>query len=207
MPAAGDSCLAALVRPQPGGAQELAVVGTPVYDGVGIAGGDASIRADTGEIPRIGPRTWNGGAAMIVLRGATEGDLGGMEGLLEGARLPTVGVGEALGAFVVAEADGVVVGVAGLEVHGRDGLLRSVVVAPSLQQAGLGRRLTERVLAEARRSGLRRVYLLTETAADYFTRYGFRPIAREDASTEVQGSVEFREACPASAVAMVLELE
>jgi N-acetylglutamate synthase-like GNAT family acetyltransferase len=144
---------------------------------------------------------------MIVLRGATEGDLAGMEGLLEGAGLPTAGVVKALDRFVVAEVAGEVVGVAGLEVHGRDGVLRSVAVAPSLQHAGLGRRLTERVLDDAHRAGLRRVYLLTETAADYFPRFGFRPIAREGASPEVQGSVEFREVCPASAVAMVLELE
>jgi amino-acid N-acetyltransferase len=144
---------------------------------------------------------------MMVLRGAREGDLARMEELLDGVGLPTVGVAQALGGFVVVEVDGAVVGVAGLEVHGRDGVLRSVAVAPSVQHAGLGRRLTERMLDDARRAGLRRVYLLTETAADYFPRFGFRRIAREDASAEVRGSVEFREACPASAVAMALELE
>jgi amino-acid N-acetyltransferase len=143
----------------------------------------------------------------IDLRKARLEDLEVVEGLLEGAGLPTAGVAEALGRFVVMESAGEVVGVAGLEVHGRDGVLRSVAVASSFQRAGLGRRLTERVVEDARRAGLRRVYLLTETAADYFPRYGFRRIAREDASPEVQGSVEFREACPASAVAMALELE
>jgi amino-acid N-acetyltransferase len=144
---------------------------------------------------------------MIELRTATEGDLAAVKALLERVGLPTAGVVEGLARFVVAEAAGGLVGVAGMEVHGRDGVLRSVAVAPSLQQAGLGRRLTERVLDDARREGLRRVYLLTETAADYFPRYGFRRIARADASPEVQRSVEFREACPASAVAMALELE
>lgn len=97
-------------------------------------------------------------------------------------------------------------GVAGLEVHGSDGVLRSVAVAPALRGQGLGARLTDRVLEVARSEGLNRVYLLTTTAEEYFPRHGFRRIQRSDASAAVQRSVEFREACPASAVAMVLEL-
>lgn len=50
------------------------------------------------------------------------------------------------------------------------------------------------------------LYLLTTMAERYSPRYGFRRIAREDVSAEVQRSVEFRVACPASAVAMLREL-
>ena len=67
--------------------------------------------------------------------------------------------------------------------------------------------MTERVLESARAAGLRRLYLLTTTAEDYFPRHGFRPVPRESASPEVRSSVEFRDACPASAVAMVRDLE
>lgn len=109
--------------------------------------------------------------------------------------------------FFVAAADGRLVGVAGLEIHGRDGVLRSVAVDPVVRGAGLGGRLTAAVLEAAQKAALRRVYLLTTTAEDYFPRHGFRRIARQDASPEMQESVEFREACPASAVAMVLDLE
>jgi len=142
-----------------------------------------------------------------VLRPATSADLDAVERLLEAEGLPVAGVSAALEGFVVAEAAGELVGVAGLERHGGDGVLRSVAVAPSFRSKGLGGRLTERVLDAAAGSGIRRVYLLTTTAADYFPRYGFRRIAREDASPGVQESVEFVEVCPASAVAMVLELE
>nr|NIP60748.1 GNAT family N-acetyltransferase [Gemmatimonadota bacterium]NIR77456.1 GNAT family N-acetyltransferase [Gemmatimonadota bacterium]NIT85980.1 GNAT family N-acetyltransferase [Gemmatimonadota bacterium]NIU29800.1 GNAT family N-acetyltransferase [Gemmatimonadota bacterium]NIU34822.1 GNAT family N-acetyltransferase [Gemmatimonadota bacterium] len=109
--------------------------------------------------------------------------------------------------FVVAEAAGRLVGVAGLEVHGRDGVLRSVVVSPDLRGRGVGARLTRWVLDSAREIGLRRLYLLTTTAEDYFPRHGFRPVERSETPPEVQESVEFREACPGSAVAMVLRLE
>jgi N-acetylglutamate synthase-like GNAT family acetyltransferase len=142
-----------------------------------------------------------------VLRSATSSDLSAVLRLIEAAGLPAAGVAEHLTGFVVAESGGRLEGVAGLEVHGHDGVLRSVAVDPSSRGRGLGRRLTERVLASARAAGLRRLYLLTTTAEGWFPRYGFRPIAREDASAAVRASVEFREACPASAVAMVLDLD
>lgn len=144
---------------------------------------------------------------MTVVRRARPDDLASVEALLEAAALPTAGVAAPLSGFVVAEQAGEVVGVAGLEVHEGDGVLRSVVVSPALRGTGLGARLTERVLADAVHARLRRLYLLTTTAADYFPRYGFQRIARGDASPAIQRSVEFREACPASAVAMVLDLD
>ncbi|NIP78167.1 MAG: GNAT family N-acetyltransferase [Gemmatimonadetes bacterium] len=142
-----------------------------------------------------------------TLRPMTGADLPAVERLLESEGLPTVGVAEWLEQFVVAERDGRIEGVAGLEVHDGDGVLRSVAVARASRSRGLGARLTSTALASARRSGLRRVYLLTTTAVDYFPRHGFRRIDRAEASPAVRASVEFREACPDSAVAMVLELE
>jgi N-acetylglutamate synthase-like GNAT family acetyltransferase len=143
----------------------------------------------------------------LTLREAVAADLDAVESLLTESELPTAGVREAFDSFVVVEVAGRIEGVAGLEIHGRDGVLRSVAVAPSLRGTGVGAQLTERVLDLARSRQLRRVYLLTTTAEGYFPRHGFRRIAREDASADVQQSVEFREACPASAVAMVLDLE
>jgi amino-acid N-acetyltransferase len=145
-------------------------------------------------------------ASDVTVRPASASDLEAIGRLLEEAELPTAGAEEFLSNFVVAEADGRLLGVAGLEVHDRDGLLRSVAVSAASRGLGLGDRLTRRILDEAGRRGLRRVYLLTTTAADYFPRHGFQRIDREQASPEVKQSVEFREACPASAVAMVLDL-
>ncbi|MDX1566516.1 MAG: arsenic resistance N-acetyltransferase ArsN2 [Longimicrobiales bacterium] len=142
----------------------------------------------------------------MTLRPAMESDLPAVLTLLADSGLPSAGVEESFGSFVVAETEGRLVGVAGLEIHGPDGVLRSVAVMPAYQGAGLGGRLTERSLDAARERGLRRVYLLTTTAEEFFPRFGFRRIDRSDASPDVQESVEFREACPTSAVAMVREL-
>lgn len=146
------------------------------------------------------------GAVEVSIRPARPADLEAVGELLESADLPTVGVADHLSGFVVAEAEGRLVGLAGLEVHGDDGLLRSVVVDPAVRGHGLGAKLTERVLDAARAAEIRRVYLLTTTAEEYFPRHGFRRIRRDDASPDVKRSVEFREACPESAVAMVLDL-
>lgn len=153
------------------------------------------------------PETAGSGSMRATLRPAEGSDLPAVLVLLADAGLPSAGVEESLPSFVVAKVDGRLVGVAGLEVHGRDGVLRSVAVDPACRGRGLGGRLTRRMLELADDAGLRRVYLLTTMAEEYFARYGFRRIDRSEASPEVRRSVEFREACPASAVAMALDLE
>ena len=145
-------------------------------------------------------------AAGEVIRPALPADEPAVLALVRAAELPEAEVRERLFDFVVAESGGAVVGAAGLEVHGVDGMLRSVVVENDHRGRGVGRRLTERVVSTARRRGLRRLYLLTTTAEDYFPRLGFRPLDRSKVEGPVLESVEFREACPATAAAMVLEL-
>jgi len=82
-----------------------------------------------------------------VLRSARPEDLAAALELLEDAALPVVGVDEWFDRFVVAAYDGRVIGVAGLEVHGTDGLLRSVAVADDWRCRGLGGALTDEVVA------------------------------------------------------------
>src|SRR6266498_2663696 len=81
-----------------------------------------------------------------------------------------------------------VVGSAALELYGEAALLRSVAVEPALRGQGLGRRLALAALDLAREHGAAEVYLLTETAAEFFSRLGFRPIARAEVAPEVQRS-------------------
>lgn len=147
------------------------------------------------------------GLERVNLRPATAGDLDAVNRLLRSADLTTGGVAEALAGFVVAEEGDRLVGVAGLELHGGDGVLRSVAVAPAFRGRGLGAMLTERVMAAARAAGLGRLYLLTMTAEGYFPRHGFLRIERSEAPPAVRESIEFREACPESAIAMALDLE
>jgi amino-acid N-acetyltransferase len=130
-------------------------------------------------------------------------DLRGALDLLGRAELTEQDVAERWGHyFVVREDDGRVVGVAGLEVHGEDGLLRSVAVDADYRGQGLATSLVEAALERAKILDLRAVYLLTTTARDYFARHGFVDCARETAPAAVRESWEFRAGCPSTAAFM-----
>lgn len=136
------------------------------------------------------------------IRRAAPGHLPALERLLSLCQLPSDGVADQPEAFLLAWDGPLLAGSVGVERYGVDGLLRSLAVHPEYRGRGLGATLTRRALAEARRLGLRRLILLTETAPQYFTRFGFRPIPREQAPPAVQTSAEFASVCPASAVCM-----
>ena len=75
----------------------------------------------------------------------------------------------------VAECDGALAGMAALEVYSeRLTEVRSVVVLPEWHGRGLGSRLIERCVEEARRLGVREVLAITDRI-DLFHRVGFRP--------------------------------
>src|SRR5687768_1529878 len=125
-------------------------------------------------------------SADAALRPARPDDLPAIERLLTQSGLPLVGVAPALDDFVVAESEGMVVGVAGLEVRRESALLRSVAVAPDWRSRGVGAALVSRLIADAGGRGLRALYLLTTTAERYFPSFGFRPIARQDVPAEMR---------------------
>ena len=144
-----------------------------------------------------------------TLRAASTADLTAIESLLVASGLPTAGVADALNGFLVAESAGSkqIVGVVGVEVCCSEyALLRSTAVDPAWRGTGLGKRLVERAIAEAESRGIRAMYLLTTTAERYFPSFGFVKATREAVPDEVKQSVEFREACPATATVMSLEL-
>ncbi len=143
-----------------------------------------------------------------TIRPAVEEDGARLRELLREARLTEDGVDEVLaaGGFVVAVADARVMAAAGVEAHGRRGLLRSVVVSPERRGTGVGAALVHDRLEWSRRCGLTELYLLTETARDFFARRGFTRIERSAAPAEIQRSDEFARLCPESATVMVRSL-
>ena len=133
---------------------------------------------------------------------ARAGDLDGILRLLEQHRLPQEGLREHLNTALVARREGRIVGSAALEVYPDGALLRSVAVASELQGQHVGAELTERALRLARELQLPAVYLLTETAAEYFPRFGFERIARDAVPSAVQTSIEFTSLCCSTATVM-----
>lgn len=142
-------------------------------------------------------------ASLVSIDPASPPEWPGILALLTASALPTQGLEDHLATTLVARDGSRVVGSVALELYGRDALLRSLAVVPELRGTGLGRRLAARALVLAREHGAARVYLLTETAAEFFHRMGFRDLKRSDVPDGVRGSVEFAKVCPASAVALV----
>jgi amino-acid N-acetyltransferase len=142
-----------------------------------------------------------------VIRPASSNDLPRIEALLTASGLPTAGVEQSIDGFLVAEHDGALVGVVGLEQCCREyGLLRSTAVAPEWQGRGVGRRLVERAIAEAESRGTKALYLLTLSAERYFPSFGFVETTRDTVPDQVRATEEFSSICPASSTVMSLEL-
>ncbi|MGD0018984.1 MAG: arsenic resistance N-acetyltransferase ArsN2 [Candidatus Limnocylindrales bacterium] len=136
---------------------------------------------------------------MTAIEPARPTDRPAIEGILRANDLPTAGLELALGTAVVAREDGQIVGCAAVEIYGRVGLLRSVCVAPPFRSLGLGARLVEEAETLAAARDVAELFLLTETAADWFARRGYEPDARESAPGPLQASPEFTGGCPVSA--------
>jgi amino-acid N-acetyltransferase len=141
--------------------------------------------------------------STVTVVPAVEDDAPAVLQLLRGCGLPLQGVREGLARdYVVARMGHSITGVCGLEVHGTDGLLRSMAVGPAWRGRGIAEVLLEATLNRARRLGLHDVYLLTTTARDYFARRGFTDCARAGAPPDIQGSWEFQTGCPTSSACM-----
>ncbi len=136
------------------------------------------------------------------VEGARAHDLEAALELLRRAELPVEGVVEQFGNYVVVRDDERLVGLAGLEIHGPDGLVRSVVVDPQYRGEGVGARLMEFVVSLAQKMELRGLYLLTTTAHDYFQKLLFVDSPREEAPAGIRESWEFKSGCPSKAAFM-----
>ncbi len=158
-------------------------------------------------LPVLSGGCCGGEPASFGIRGALASDLERVTALLAAAELPIEGVADQFGAgYAVAEEAGQLVGAIGIERYGAYGLLRSAVVAAAQRGKGIGEALVLERFDWSMRQGIQVLYLLTTTAADYFPRFGFQPIARAEVPVEVQGSREFSSICPATATVMQLTL-
>ena len=97
-------------------------------------------------------------------------------------------------------------GYGGFEACGTHALLRSIVIEGRERGHGYGRSLVNGLIAEARKHGLKKAWLLTETAAPFFAALGFTPGIREAAPPEIATTDQFATLCPAHAKLMRREI-
>lgn len=103
---------------------------------------------------------------------------------------------------LIAEVDGNVAGLIGLEKFGDSGLLRSLVVDNRYRKSGFGRTLVGELENHALAQGIRTLWLLTIDADGYFERFGYRRKQRSEAPPAIRATDEFAELCPDDAVLM-----
>ena len=102
--------------------------------------------------------------------------------------------------------EGRMIGSGGLEFYSNYALLRSVAVDEAHRGKSIGKKIVEDLLSRAKEKSIHEVYLLTETAHEFFLKRGFADIARNNVPIEVKASTEFSSVCPDSASAMIYRI-
>ncbi|WP_309067545.1 amino-acid N-acetyltransferase [Microbacterium sp.] len=130
--------------------------------------------------------------APFVVRAARAADMVDIHRMLEPLVQERILLGkdlvvlyEATQEFLVAEADGRVIGAGALHVMWEDlGEVRTLLVDPEWLHRGVGRAIVEGLEQRARELGLSRLFCLT-FEVDFFTRRGFSPIGEQIVDPDV----------------------
>ena len=101
---------------------------------------------------------------------------------------------------------GELIGSGGLELYGDSALLRSVAVKENVRGKELGKKIVDDLVRQAKNSQINNIFLLTETAKDFFTKKGFTIVSRDEVPANVRASSEFTDVCPTSAICMFYKL-
>jgi amino-acid N-acetyltransferase len=127
--------------------------------------------------------------------------------LLAAAELPSDDLHDSSKVLLFGEQSaGRLTAVVGLECYGGAALLRSLAVDITERGKGLGKKLVEYAEAKARSIGIEHLYLLTNTAQEFFERHGYQSIERVAAPEAIARTAQFSELCPASSAFMVKHL-
>ncbi|MFZ1806841.1 MAG: arsenic resistance N-acetyltransferase ArsN2 [Cyclobacteriaceae bacterium] len=103
--------------------------------------------------------------------------------------------------------DDKLIGTGGIEIYGNYGLIRSVSITAHNRGKKLGSQIAQHLIDKAKEKKLTGLYLLTETAKDFFLKIGFEVIDRNDVAKPVHASSEFSHVCPVTATCMYLQLQ
>jgi UDP-N-acetylmuramate: L-alanyl-gamma-D-glutamyl-meso-diaminopimelate ligase len=114
---------------------------------------------------------------------------------------------EQVGSFYVLRNENGLAGCVSLEVLGDDAILRALAVDAQYRGAGYGWMLADMAVAQARYRGVRRIYLLTKSASDFFAaKFGFRVVDRSTVSKPVAQTETFMHPTAGAQVSMRLDL-
>jgi amino-acid N-acetyltransferase len=142
----------------------------------------------------------------ILIQSATPADRPAIRALLVEAGLPVEDLESGHVLFWIARNGDAIAGAIGLERSGASGLLRSLAVDAAHREHGLGTQLVDALERKSLETGIKDLFLLTQTAELFFERRGYATVERANVPQDVRTSAEFRTLCPASAVCMTKSL-
>lgn len=139
---------------------------------------------------------------LLIIRKMKFDELENLQKFLLSMSLPAEGIKDNMNHFFILDEAGKIVGSIGMEVFGTRALLRSLAVIPEHRNKGWGKKLVDQILEYSVHQHIKEAYLLTETAADYMTGWGFEVVGRDEVHEGVKDSIEFKSCCPQSAICM-----
>lgn len=125
---------------------------------------------------------------LKTIRRALERDIAPIKGFLESAELSTLGVDESIDNFLIVEnEESGIEGTLGLEILERTGLLRSLVVKPTMDGEDLFA-LFQEILQLGREKQLSSLYLVSnkQASVQFFHLLGFQQVDKSHCSEELQ---------------------
>jgi amino-acid N-acetyltransferase len=125
--------------------------------------------------------------------------------LLKKNNLPTEDINPGTQLFVVEEGDNVIATVA-VEYDYNDALLRSLSVSEEKRSSGIGAELVDFIEDYVRKQGVRTIYILTTTAAGFFSRRGYTLIDRSNVPPFIKDTKEYSVICASSSTLMKKKL-
>lgn len=133
---------------------------------------------------------------------ATKNQLNDIKSLLKKLNLVYEDVDKYVENFIVVLNNKQIMGCAGFEKYDEVGLLRSVAVNPKHQGKGIGHKLIEEINANAKKREIKEFYLLTDSASQFFLKFGFEEVSRANVDERIKKTYEYSEACSESAIVM-----
>lgn len=106
-------------------------------------------------------------------RDAINSDVESIKNLLIENELPSSDVEEHIRNFILAEYENKIIAVGGIERYGTTALLRSIAVTPEYRGNGIAKKLYQLFEKKASSLGVDMLYLLTESAVEYFKKINF----------------------------------
>lgn len=145
-------------------------------------------------------------STTIQFKRAIAADYPALTTLLSTHKLPIADINKELPHFILAKNENQVVGSIGLDKYGTIGLLRSLSTDSLFQQQGIASKLVEELISLCKSEGIEVLYLLTETAKNFFEKRGFSAADRSTAPEPIKNTREFTELCASTAVLMKKEV-